>query len=455
MVLYLYMYRSALEYITKWHLMENRKPLIIRGARQVGKSYLVREFAKQAGMSLLEINFEKDPEAAKLFDISSMDRTCTFLEIQYKTRLDAKTTVLFLDEIQAAPQVIPVLRYFYEERPDLCVIAAGSLLEFVLKEHSFSMPVGRVEYFHLGPMTFEEFLEASKETELKKFIKAFHLGDPIPSPLHQKLMSQVRTYCVTGGMPEAIKTFLDNSWESCESVKKNLLSTYMDDFSKYRNRIPDSRLRKIFQKMPLLIGEKFKYVNIDPLEHAKDLAQALDLLCMARVGHRVVHSASNGIPLGSEINLKFFKLLFLDVGLAISACGLNLLDFEKVGDINFVNQGKLAEQFVGQHLLYDAPPYQTPELYYWAREKRNAAAEIDYVVSVGEHVIPIEVKSGKSGTLKSLHLFLSEKKRSVGIRFNSEPPTILKEENKILISLPFYLIGQWRRLFQEVQEQSF
>ncbi|HBQ20533.1 MAG: hypothetical protein A2Z91_08045 [Deltaproteobacteria bacterium GWA2_38_16] len=445
------MHRNALEYIRKWHHTENRKPLIIRGARQVGKSYLVREFAKQAGMSILEINFEKNPEIGKLFDISSIDKTCEFLEIQYKTRLDPKTTVLFLDEIQAAPQVIPILRYFYEEQPKLCVIAAGSLLEFVLKDHSFSMPVGRVEYFHLGPMTFEEFLEAKEETELKKFIGTYHFGDSIPSPLHQRLMSQIRTYSVTGGMPEAIKTYLENSWESCESVKKNLLSTYMDDFSKYRNRIPDLRLRKIFQTMPRLIGEKFKYVNIDPLERAKDLGQALDLLCMARVGYRIYHSSSNGVPLGSEINSKFFKLLFLDVGLAISASGLNLLDIEKVEDLNLVNQGKLSEQLVGQHLLYDAPPYQTPELYYWAREKKNAAAEIDYVVSVGTHIIPIEVKSGKSGTLKSLHLFLKEKKLSLGIRFNSEPPTILSEGNIILMSLPFYLIGQWRRLFQEVQ----
>ena len=445
------MNRNALEYIRKWRHTENRKPLIIRGARQVGKSYLVREFAKQAGMSILEINFEKNPEAGKLFDISSIDKTYEFLEIQYKTRLDPKTTVLFLDEIQAAPQVIPILRYFYEERPELCVVSAGSLLEFVLKDHSFSMPVGRVEYFHLGPMTFEEFLEASEETELKKFIGAYHFGDLIPSPLHQRLMSQIRTYSVTGGMPEAIKTYLEDSWESCESVKKNLLSTYMDDFSKYRNRIPDLRLRKIFQTMPRLIGEKFKYVNIDPLERAKDLGQALDLLCMARVGYRIYHSSSNGVPLGSEINSKFFKLLFLDVGLAISASGLNLLDVEKVGDLNLVNQGKLSEQLVGQHLLYDAPPYQTPELYYWVREKKNAAAEIDYVASVGAHIIPIEVKSGKSGALKSLHLFLREKKLSLGIRFNSEPPTILSEGNVILMSLPFYLIGQWRRLFHEVQ----
>lgn len=448
MVLYYYMYRDALEYITKWRGRENRKPLIIRGARQVGKSYLVREFARREALSLLEINFEKDPEAADFFDKRSIKKTCELLEIQYKTRIEPKTTVLFLDEIQAAPQVIPVLRYFYEERPELCIVAAGSLLEFVLKDHSFSMPVGRVEYLHLGPMTFEEFLEAGGETDLKKFIGELCLEDPVPLPLHRQLMNQVRAYCVTGGLPEAVKTFLGNSWEGCEAVKKNILSTYEDDFSKYRNRIPDLRLKKVFQKMPRLIGEKLKYVAIDPLERAKDLSLALDLLCMARVGHRVYHSSSNGVPLGAEINQKFFKLLFLDVGLASSICGLNLLDFDKAEDINLVNEGRLAEQLVGQHLLYDLPPYQTPELYYWAREKKNASAEIDYVVSRGSQVIPIEVKSGKSGSLRSLHLFLREKKLSLGIRFNSEPPTVLREGDLILISLPFYLVGQWRRLIQ-------
>lgn len=440
------MYRSALEYITKWHRKEHRKPLIIRGARQVGKSYLVREFARRESLSLLEINFEKNPEVAEFFDKRSIKKTCEFLEIQYKTRLEPEKTVLFLDEIQAAPQVIPVLRYFYEEKPELCIIAAGSLLEFVLKDHAFSMPVGRVEYLHLGPMTFEEFLEAGGEAELKKFIGEFHLGETVPLPLHQRLIEQVRIYCVTGGMPEAIKIFLGNSWEECETVKKNILSTYEDDFSKYRNRIPHSRLRKVFQKMPRLIGEKIKYVNIDPLERAKDLSLALDLLCMARVGHRVYHSSSNGVPLGAEINQKFFKLLFLDVGLISSVCGLNLLDFEKTKDLNFVNGGNLAEQFVGQHLLYDLPLYQTPELYYWAREKKNASAEIDYVVAAGSQVIPVEVKSGKTGSLRSLHLFLKEKGLSLGIRFHSEPPTVLREGDYVLISLPFYLVGQWRRL---------
>src|SRR3989338_4540249 len=232
------MYRNALEYIKKWHQNEHRKPLSIRGARQVGKSYLVREFARRESLSLGEINFEKNPETADLFDKKSIQKTCEFLELQYKTRMEPKTTLLFLDEIQAAPQVIPVLRYFYEEKPELSIIAAGSLLEFVLKDHSFSMPVGRLEYLHLGPMTFEGVLEANGEKSLKKFIGEFHLKETTPLPLHQRLIEQIRFFCVTGGMPEAGSSFLQNSWEGCESVKRNMLSTYEDDFSKYRHRLP-------------------------------------------------------------------------------------------------------------------------------------------------------------------------------------------------------------------------
>lgn len=445
------MYRNALDFIKKWYRKGNRKPLIIRGARQVGKSFLVRDFARRESLSLLDINFEKEPESADFFDQRSIQKTCELLELQYKKRITPQNTILFLDEIQAAPQVIPVLRYFYEERPELCVIAAGSLLEFALRDHSFSMPVGRLEYLHLGPMTFEEFLEAREERDLKKFLGTYHLEETIPFPLHRRLMEQIRTFCATGGMPEAIDTFLKYSWPECEAAKKNILSTYEDDFSKYRHRVPDLRLRKIFQKIPRLLGEKLKYVHIDSEERSKELSQALDLLCLAGIGHRVCHSASNGVPLGAEINPKFFKLLFLDVGLASSACGLNRIDIEKEKDLNLVNQGKLTEQLIGQHLLYEGPPYQSPEIYYWAREKKNASAEVDYVTSVGPQVIPIEVKSGKSGTLRSLRLFLKEKGGSVGIRFNSEPPTLLREEGLILFSLPFYFVGQWKRLLQESQ----
>ncbi len=444
------MYRIGLEFLLKWGEKEGRRPLIIRGARQAGKSYLVREYAKTTSLDLLEINLEREPDAVHLFRKDSIQKTLELLSLQYRQKIEPQKTLLFLDEIQAAPDAIPLLRYFHEEKPSLRVIAAGSLLEFTLRDHSFSMPVGRVEYMHLGPMTFEEFLLAADEKDLRDFIVQYQLDETIPVPIHRRLMDRVRTFSIVGGMPEAIKTFLSGSWESCEASKQNILSTYQDDFSKYRDRIPQERLRKLFRGIPLLIGEKFKYVNVDPHERSKDLSNGLDLLCMARVAHRICHTSANGVPLGAEIDQKFFKVLFLDVGLVSSSCGLSLLSVEKESDLNLVNQGRLTEQLVGQHLLYDRPAYETPELYYWTREKKNAAAEIDYLTSLGSQVIPVEVKSGKTGRLRSLHLFLAEKERLLGVRFNSEPPSLLRDRQGSLLSLPLYMIGQWKRLVQKV-----
>jgi len=419
---------------------------MLRGARQVGKSYLVREYAQKASLDLLEINLEKDPEAIQFFHKNAIQKTLELLSLQYRKKIDLEKTLLFLDEIQAAPELIPHLRYFFEEKPSLRVIAAGSLLEFTLRDHAFSMPVGRLEYMHLGPMTFEEFLLAAGEKDLKDFIGQHQIGETIPTPLHKRLMDLVRTFSIVGGMPEAVKNYLSGASESCEVSKQNILSTYQDDFSKYRDRVPHERLKKIFMNIPLLIGEKFKYVNVDAHERSKDLSTGLDLLCMARVAHRVYHTSGNGVPLGAEIDQKFFKVLFLDIGLVSSSCGLSLITVEKEPDLNLVNQGRLAEQFIGQHLLYDRPVYETPEIYYWTREKRNSSAEVDYLISLGSEVIPVEVKSGKTGRLRSLHLFLEEKKRPLGIRFNSEPSSLLRENKISLLSLPFYLVGQWRRM---------
>jgi len=442
--------RYGLDFLKKWGRKGDRKPLIIRGARQVGKSYLVREYARQTALDLLEVNFEKEPDAVELIRKDSIRKTLELLSLQYRKKIEPEKTLLFFDEIQAAPETLSVLRYFYEERPEIRIIAAGSLLEFVFRDHSFSMPVGRVEYMHLGPMTFEEFLLAIEEKSLIEFLSRYQIGEAIPSLLHRSLMDKVRIFSLVGGMPEAIKTFLSGSWEGCESTKQNILSTYQDDFSKYRHRVPHERLLKLFRGIPLLIGEKFKYVNVDKNERSKDLSEGLDLLCMARVAHRVSHTSANGIPLGAEIDPKFFKVLFLDIGLVSSACGLSLPSVEKEFDLNLVNQGKLAEQLVGQHLLFDRPVYEPPELYYWTREQRNSSAEVDFLTSLGSEVIPVEVKSGKTGRLRSLHLFLAEKNRSLGIRFNSESPTLWQENKVALLSLPFYLVGQWRRLARSV-----
>lgn len=430
--------------------------MVIRGARQVGKSYLVRELARSSFSQLIEINFEKNPELAELFKSKNPRKILQLLEIQFNATITPGSTLLFLDEIQSTPDLIPMLRYFYEELPELHVIAAGSLLEFVLANESFSIPVGRVEYLYLGPMQFEEFLQGLGESKLCQLLYDYQLGDSIPVSIHNRLMEWVRLYCLIGGMPEAVSIYQKTgSVQQVDEVKRNILNAYTDDFAKYKPRINYERMVKVFRRVPLMIGEKVKYVSIDPHERSKDLAEGLSLLGMGRIIHRVFHSACNGVPLGAEVNEKIFKLLFLDVGLVSTACGLTLLDYEAGDELQLVNQGKISEQFVGQHLLEMRPPYTPPELYYWVREQKSASAEVDYVTSFGTQIIPVETKSGKTGSLKSLQLFLKEKKRNRGVRICSQPPSIMVTKTTLpgdsnipftLISLPFYLLGQLERL---------
>lgn len=447
------MFRQAQDYLNSWKTKANRKPLIIRGARQVGKSYLVRAFARETPLTLIELNFEKNPELADLFKSGDPQKILRLLEVQFNREITPGNSLLFLDEIQAAPTVIPLLRYFYEEVPELPVIAAGSLLEFVLSHHSFSMPVGRVEYLFLGPMRFEEFLLALGEDQLCQFLKNYKLTEEVPAPIHGRLMELVKLYCLVGGMPEAINVYQQTrSLQPVDEVKRNILSTYADDFAKYKPRIHYERMLKVFRKTPLLIGEKIKYVNIDPHERSKDLSECLHLLAMARVIHQVFHSACNGIPLGAEVNSKLFKLLFLDVGLMSTACGLGVLDYEKSDDLQLVNQGKVSEQFVGQHLLDARPLYTPPELVYWAREQKNSSAEVDYVTAQGSQIVPVEVKSGKTGTLKSLHIFVKEKKCRKGVRFCSQIPSVTETPPFTLVSIPFYLVGQVSRLCESIKQ---
>ena len=450
------MERYIFNSLDHWSRREHRKPLIVRGARQVGKTTLVRLFATQRFENLAEINFERNPELIELFATRNPRQALEFLELHLGTEITPGRSLLFLDEIQAAPEVFAALRYFFEELPDLHVIAAGSLLDLVLENQTFSVPVGRLEYLHLGPMQFEEFLLAAGEKKLVEFLGRWTPAQTIPQATHRQFMGWLERFLIVGGMPEAVKAFVDTgAFQESEIVKHSILSTFRDDFGKYGRRINTERLRKVFGRLPRLVGQKLKYIHIDREERSRDLAAALHLLTLARVAAKVHRSAANGVPLGAEASDRHFKILFLDTGLVSTATGLTLLDLERADDVLAVNRGALCEQFIGQHLLYSSPSWEEPRLHYWAREKRSSNAEVDYVISQGQEIIPVEVKAGKTGTLKSLHLFMQEKRRALGVRFNSEPPSLLEATRPLpdggvtphrLLSLPLYLVGQARRI---------
>lgn len=449
------MKRAGLDYLKKWKDKKTRKPLIIRGARQVGKSYLVRLFAKEHGLDLLEINLEFNDDYIPCFKSKDPKQIITLLELKSSQKVVPGKTLLFLDEIQAAPEVLATLRYFYEILPRLHVIAAGSLLEFVLEEHSFSMPVGRIEYMHLGPMSFKEFLNGIGRHQLREFIEQYQFPKEFPIVVHDELMKIFKLYLAIGGMPEAIQVYSDtNSLLEVDTVKQSILLTYRDDFSKYKQRVNHVRLQTVFQKLPLQIGQKLKYVNLDRNEKSSDLKKALHLLSLARVYYPVYHTAANGIPLRAQSNEKNQKPLFLDVGLLTRACGVSYADIEMSDQVTLINSGPICEQFIGQHLLYARPCYEEPELFYWSREKRQASSEIDYILSHGPRIIPVEVKAGKTGTLKSLHVFIKEKELNYGVRFNADIPsciditTSLPEKSVMfrLLSLPLYMVEELQRL---------
>lgn len=452
--------RNISNYLGSWISSPNRKPLILRGARQVGKSSVVRRLAATHFKYFLEINLEHNSSIGSLITNNSPQRAVELLEIQYKAKVTPGETLLFLDEIQATPQVLAALRYFYEQLPELHIIAAGSLLDFALDDAEFSMPVGRVQYAYMGPASFPEFLVAIGEAQLLEFLKSINLNSAeiqshtalVPDALHQKAMRLIRTYTLVGGMPEAVATYASSrSLMQVEEVKRSLFTSFRDDFAKYRKRVDVSAVRKIFEQIPKLVGQRVKYVKLDRDMRANKIADTLDMLSQARVITKVKHSSCNGIPLAAEANDSVFKLLFLDIGLMTTACETSAIEIEKIDELNLINNGSLAEQFIGQHLLYPENPSIEPSLFFWQREERNASAEIDYVVTQNSQIVPIEVKAAQGGSLRSLHYFMAQKNLEVGVKFDSQPPRVIMSTAKLadgtsldykLISLPHYLVSE-------------
>ncbi len=453
--------RKELSYLLEWSLRSNHKPLVIRGARQVGKSTLVRQFAEASGLALLEINFERNPEYREAFASKDPNLIQTAIQLLTGTKILAGKTLLFLDEIQAAPEALAALRYFYEEKPELHVLAAGSLLEFALADAQFSMPVGRIEYLHLGPIQFDDFMAAMGHVDLVDYLRKLSLEDirnqSMLAVIHEKCMNLLKQYWIVGGLPEAVVQYVaTNDFSEVSRVQQSIVATYRDDFNKYSHGKLKRLVQMVFDQLPIMVGRKFKYAQVSHDYRAAELDSALQQLCMARVATKVFHTAANGVPLAAEVNPRFFKTLYLDIGLMCAALHLNVLDLGKE-DLSLINNGALAEQFVGQHLMYSGSYYESPELYYWVREAKSAAAELDYVLSCDHQIIPVEIKAGTTGTLKSLHQFLKEKQRRFALRLNADVPSLLSDKKNLtdgstinyeLLSLPLYLIGDAPRLMR-------
>jgi predicted AAA+ superfamily ATPase len=448
------MKRKAERFLTDWKGRVGRKPLVLRGARQVGKTFLVENWGRQHFKSVLTVDLERERELHGLFSQSDPARLLEELALLKRQPVTPGETLLFLDEIQACPPALATLRYFQERIPDLHVIAAGSLLDFALREFAHSMPVGRIEFFHLHPMSFEEFLEAFEGAALVEYLSKVSLDNPPSEAMDVKLSDLLRRYFFVGGMPEAVRAYVERQdLLEVQRVQTALVQTVQEDFAKYGPRRLQDLMRQTYRHVAMDVGRKLKFVNISRGDRAIDVRRALEMLALSRVVHVVYHTSANGLPLGAEQDERHFKPLLLDVGLVNRLCGLDLVGAQ---ELITVHEGALAEQFVGQELIAAAPAFEDPQLFYWAREARNANAELDFVISWRSDVLPLEVKAGKTGTLKSLFQFLREKKRHRAVRFHLGSPVVEGIQvpgdpttTAQLLSLPLYLVGQLDRLLAE------
>lgn len=438
--------------LLSWKLKKNRMPLLLRGARQVGKSFIVEKFGRAHFDHLIIVNFEQDPGLARCFDTLHPHEIVTALSLSLHQKIEPGKTLLFLDEIQDCPNAIRALRYFKEQYSDLHVIGAGSLLEFVLNQDHFRMPVGRVQSLYLKPLSFKEFLLAMGCADLREFIEQVDLTKAVPSSVHQTLLKWVRHYMVLGGMPAVLQAYLSTGVIStnmtrtydlaeAELQQTILLATYRHDFSKYSKHTQIQYVQRVFEKAPGLVSQHVKYANVDPNARSQNIKSALELLQQAGLLYPIYSTTASGLPLITLVNEKKFKILFLDVGLMARASRLTA-ELWLDENLLLVNRGATAEQFVGQELLAYGTNIEGPQLYFWCREKKSSQAEVDFITSFEATIIPIEVKAGSTGQLKSLQLLMHEKNLSPGVRISQQP---LGFDGSIL-SVPLYMVGEVSRL---------
>lgn len=436
------MRRDATNDLIAWKNTAERYPLLIRGARQVGKSYLVESFAKDHFKNSVVINFELQPRLKDCFTDLDPQQIITKIQLVMGVEIRPDETLLFLDEIQECPQAIMALRYFREKMPRVAVIGAGSLLEFTLQKSEFKMPTGRILFLVLEPLSFAEFLSASGNQSLREFLANVTLTNSVDPVIHQKLLELLRTYLILGGMPAVLKNYFESGdMATCQRLQAGLLQTYRADFGKYAKETQHKYLQRVFDAAPRLVGQRVKYSSIDADAKSRDLKNALHMLALAGIVRPVLATSASGLPLGAQINEQKFKLNFLDVGLMQNACGLQA-DLAVQKDFMQINSGAIAEQLVGQELRAYADRYTPGDLFFWARDKKGSSAEVDYVTTVDSQIIPVEVKAGKTGVLKSLKSFLQEKDRRMGVRVSQQELSF----HDAVLSLPLYMIEQLPRI---------
>lgn len=421
-----YIQRNIDVELLEWKDNPMRKPLLLRGARQVGKSSAVRHFGKEFQF-FAEVNFERH-KTVKTFFQGDIDIRLIVqkIAIYINVPIEEGKTLLFLDEIQECPEAIMALRFFKEDYPGLHVIAAGSLLEFTLQELP-TFGVGRIHTLFMYPMTFDEFLNANNENGLISMKRQADSQHPLDAAFHEKLIEYFRIYLLVGGMPEAVLAWIKtHNFNQCSHIQEDIILTYEDDFSKYKKRVSPDLLRTTLHGICHQPGEKITFKQISADYRSSQIREAVRLLTLSGLVIPVIATSGNGIPLDAEANEKNMKILLLDSGLLLSVLQLegnlaqHLVDLIMTGSPkDLVNKGGLVEMVAGLELLRNKPCVQRQKMFYWEKSG-NSIAEIDYLDTFHLKVTPIEIKSGTQGGMKSLWQFMREKRLTEAIRCSFE-----------------------------------
>ena len=421
-----YISRSIDKTLEEWKESTTHKPLLLRGARQVGKSSAVRHLGTQFKY-FAEVNFESAKSIATFFtgdlDVKLISsKISNYIQVP----IIPGQTLLFLDEIQACPEAIMALRFFKEDYPELHVIAAGSLLEFALQ----SLPtfgVGRIHSVFMYPMTFDEFLVAMDMGGLLAMRREATVTHPLDAPFHDKLVNLFRTYLMVGGMPEAVATWRETTdFLKCQQVHQDIILTYEDDFNKYGRRVNPELLRLTLHGVCHQIGQKLTFSRISEGYRSAQIREALNLLTLAGLVIPVVGTSANGVPLDAESDEKRAKYLFLDSGLLLAILHLDgQLGHDLIKLImtatpqDLINKGSITEMVAGLEISRYKSPVMRPRLFYWEKTG-NSIAEIDYLSIRSMKVLPIEIKAGTQGGMKSLWIFMREKHLNNAVRCSLE-----------------------------------
>lgn len=454
-----YIQRNIDVELLEWKDNPMRKPLLLRGARQVGKSSAVRHFGKEFQF-FAEVNFERH-KTVKTFFQGDIDIRLIVqkIAIYINVPIEEGKTLLFLDEIQECPEAIMALRFFKEDYPGLHVIAAGSLLEFTLQELP-TFGVGRIHTLFMYPMTFDEFLNANNENGLISIKRQANSQHPLDAAFHEKLIEYFRIYLLVGGMPEAVLAWIKtHNFNQCSHIQEDIILTYEDDFSKYKKRVSPDLLRTTLHGICHQPGEKITFKQISADYRSSQIREAVRLLTLAGLVVPVIATSGNGIPLDAEANEKNMKILLLDSGLLLSVLQLegnlaqHLVELIMTGSPqDLVKKGGLVEMVAGLELLRNKPCVQRQKMFYWEKSG-NSIAEIDYLDTFHLKVTPIEIKSGTQGGMKSLWQFMREKRLTEAIscsfenfgEFTYTDPQADNAERHITI-IPLYALENLREM---------